>query len=471
MAIGRRPGRMTAWRWVVTLGAAGVLGVATLGLAAPASASSAAPTGAARPQTAPTMYYVALGDSLAAGAGASSASNDYVNLVYQHELSRFPGLQVENLSCGGATTGTMLNGGGACTYTSGTQLGDAEAFLRAHPGQIAFLTIDIGANNVDGCVPGGTSVDLACLQQGIAAMQSQLPQILAALAQADPGLPIFGMNYYDPFLAAWLTGGSGQSLAQLSVTLADTFNDDLGQIYGADGYPTADVADAFATDDLAMTGSYNGQTLPQDVADICNWTLMCSSADIHANNTGHGLIAAAFDQQIDGWFAGGGPGLTLASSGGGVYALGHALFYGALNSQPLAAPIVGVAEIPDHTGYWLAGADGGVFAFGDAGFYGSMGGKALNAPVVGIAATPDGKGYWEVAADGGVFAFGDAGFYGSMGGKALNAPVVALSPSTDGGGYSMAARDGGVFAFGDADYPGSMATQTLRTPVVAASGT
>ena len=85
----------------------------------------------------PVEYDVAMGDSLGAGTGASVPANDYVNLVYQHELALHPGLQVMNLSCGGATTGSVINGPG-CSFATGTQLGDAEAFLRAHAGHIPF---------------------------------------------------------------------------------------------------------------------------------------------------------------------------------------------------------------------------------------------------------------------------------------------------------------------------------------------
>ncbi|HLG66420.1 MAG TPA: SGNH/GDSL hydrolase family protein [Acidimicrobiales bacterium] len=461
-----RSGLVRSWR----VGrAALVAGVVLSGLLAGTPAGGAAGSPALRgpqPRATTPLYYVALGDSLAAGVGATTAADSYVDLVAQHELARFPGLQLENFSCAGATTGTMLDGGGTCAYSSGTQLGDAEAFLEAHQGQVAFVTIDIGANDVDHCVTAGTFIDLSCLQQGIAAIESQLPQILAGLARADPGLPVFGMNYYDPFLAAWLLGSAGQALAVESVVLADQLNDDLAQIYGAAGYPTADVADAFATDDVAMTGSYNGQTLPHDVANICNWTFMCTNADIHTNDTGHSVIAAAFDQQVDGWFAGGTLGLVLASRSGGVYSLGNAAFFGSLDSVDLAGPITGAAASPSHTGYWLCGGDGGVFAFGDAGFDGSMAGRALNAPVVGIASTPTGRGYWLVAADGGVFSFGDAGFDGSMAGRPLDAPVVGIASTPTGRGYWLVAADGGVFSFGDAGFDGSMAGRALNAPVV-----
>ena len=126
---------------------------------------------------------MALGDSLGAGTGASTPSNDYVNLVYQHELANHPGLQLLNLSCGGATTGSVINGPG-CSYSTGTQLGDAEAFLRAHPSQVALLTIDIGGNDVDGCL-GSSGINASCVQNGLNAISSNLPKILQGL-----GLPI-----------------------------------------------------------------------------------------------------------------------------------------------------------------------------------------------------------------------------------------------------------------------------------------
>jgi hypothetical protein len=36
------------------------------------------------------------------------------------------------------------------------------------------------------------------------------------------------------------------------------------------------------------------------VADVCNWTLFCSSdGNIHANDAGHALVATAFEQVVD----------------------------------------------------------------------------------------------------------------------------------------------------------------------------
>ena len=146
----------------------------------------------------------------------------------------------------------------------------------------------------------------------------------------------------------------------------------------------------------------------------------------------------------------------------------------AVNTTPptngnLGGPVVGMASLPDGSGYWLVNAAGAVSAHGGAVDYGSMAGQSLNAPITHIVSTTDGKGYWLVAADGGTFAFGDAGFYGSMGGQHLNAPVVDIAPTADGKGYWLVASDGGIFAFGDAAFRGSMGGQPLNRPVVAIS--
>jgi lysophospholipase L1-like esterase len=316
-----------------------------------------------------------MGDSLAAGVGATQPANDYVNLVYQHELRSHPGLQLVNLACSGATTDSVLHGGG-CSYASGSQLGDAEAFLSSHQGQVALLTIDIGANDVDGCF-STSGVDMSCYQSGIDQITTNLPQILGGLRSAYRDLPIYGMNYYDPYVAVWLLGD--QALAQQSVQLTTQLNTVLGGIYSAASAPTADVAARFQITNFALTGSVGGETVPENVALACQWTLICTIEDFHTNDDGHAVLAEAFIDVIN--------------------------------------PAVG---------YWLVAADGGVFSY-NAPFFGSQGGKPLNKPIVGMAATADGAGYWFVAADGGIFTYGDAHFYGSTGGKPLNSPIVGMA--------------------------------------------
>jgi lysophospholipase L1-like esterase len=261
---------------------------------ATAGAGGAGGAGAGAP-----AYDLAMGDSLAAGTGATSTDLDYVHLLFQHEQAHYPDLQLVNLACGGATTKTVLRGGGACSYTTGTQLGDAEAFLRSHPGQVAMVTIDIGANNVDGCLTA-SGIDTTCVEKGVTQVADQLPKILSGLTSAYPGLPVYGMDYYDPFLDQWLTGPSGQSLAEESEAYTVQFNSLLGQLYAAADAAMADPATLFQTDDFALTGTYLGATVPQNVAVICAWTLMCTgNGNIHTNDTGHAELALAFEAVVD----------------------------------------------------------------------------------------------------------------------------------------------------------------------------
>ncbi len=458
--IRRGPGRPAIRTCLV---AAVVSLIGGVGVLAPGST-----TGAATARATPTYYQLSLGDSLAAGTGASVPANDYVNLVAAHEAATFAGLTVDNLACGGATTTTMLDGGGACTYTDGTQLAEAEAFLTAHPGQVPYVTIDIGANNVDSCLTG-SSIDLSCITSGLSSVQSELPQIIAGLESAAPGVPIFGMDYYNPFLAEWVLGGAaGPGLARESATLSSLLNGSLTQIYGAGGAIPVDVQGVFATQDFALTGSYDGATVPENVSRTCAWTHMCdnSGLTIHANDIGHAKIGGAFDSAIDRQVRGGGRGTWFTDAAGGVHTVGNAGQFGSEAGRPLNKPIVAMAATSDARGYWLVGADGGVFTFGDAGFYGSTGRLVLDKPIVGIVPTTDDHGYWLVASDGGVFAFGDAAFLGSMGGRTLNAPVVGMVQTGSNLGYWLVASDGGVFAFGDANFLGSTGGSRLNKPVV-----
>ena len=84
-----------------------------------------------------------------------------------------------------------------CDYPHGSQLAQTVAFLHAHRRFVSLITIDIGGNDVALCV---FSLDQACLADGLARVNQNLPVILSALREAAPGVPIVGMNYYDPLL-------------------------------------------------------------------------------------------------------------------------------------------------------------------------------------------------------------------------------------------------------------------------------
>ncbi len=245
-------------------------------------------------------YYLALGDSLAQGV-QWSASGDvlttqgYVDDLYVQFKKNIPGLAVEKLGCPGETTTSMIHGGICPDYAS--QLEAAVSFLETH--QVAFVTLDIGANDVDGCV-SATAIDTACVQAGLNSVGSNLPWILRELrSAAGPHAPIIAMNYYDPFLAAWALGGNGPTLALQSLEAATEFNLLLDAIYAAFGVPVADVAQAFRIYNFTPVP---GENVPVNVFLTLAWTWMDApppfGPDIHPNAAGYAVIASAFAKKI-----------------------------------------------------------------------------------------------------------------------------------------------------------------------------
>lgn len=255
-----------------------------------------APPAAARAH--PSTYYVALGDSLAAGYQPDptiSRDEGYVPRIHR-ALGR--GVQLQNLGCDGATTTTLLSGGGGCTYGDApSQLAAAERFLRRHRGQIRLITIDIGGNDVATCVRGG-AIDQACALSALGTVATNLGQTVQRLRAAAPRVRIVAMTYYDPYLAAWLSGPAGQAVARQSLQLTVLLNQILTGVYTAADIRVADVEGAFATTDLTTTAELPGVgTVPLAVARICMWTWMCvpgRSPDIHPTSTGYEVIANAF---------------------------------------------------------------------------------------------------------------------------------------------------------------------------------
>ncbi|KNX36689.1 SGNH/GDSL hydrolase family protein [Luteipulveratus halotolerans] len=251
-------------------------------------------------------YYVALGDSLAAGyqpGQGDDKDGGYVGGVLAGVRDKGSDLQLKNLACSGEDTTTMTSGT-RCSYPEGNQLAAAEAFLKAHP-DTRLITIDLGANDVQRCAKG-TDVDLPCITDGLQKVSTNLPAILKRVRAAAPEARIVVANYYNPFLAAWLLGPDGQSVAKLSVTLQSSLNGSIATAAKGVNASVADVSSAFSSDDFspsdtpAPTGTPTGtasaspaaaEMLPVNVARICEWTWMCAKNDIHANDTGYQVLA------------------------------------------------------------------------------------------------------------------------------------------------------------------------------------
>jgi lysophospholipase L1-like esterase len=235
-------------------------------------------------------YYLSLGDSLAQGfqpiGGPASRSappgynQGYADQLFKLVRGDFAQLRELKLGCAGESTVTFRFGG-LCMYDRGTQLQEAVAFLTEHRGEVEFVTIDLGANDI---LSGG----------GVPAVVANLPPILATLkAAAGSGVPIVGMNYYDPALAAvWFQTGSVAAV-QAQAAQSAALTGLLGALYAPFGIPVANVFAAFESTNSSLVGG-----VPVNVQRICQWTWMCAGEphgpDIHANNDGYGVIAEAF---------------------------------------------------------------------------------------------------------------------------------------------------------------------------------
>ena len=257
------------------------------------------------------FYYVSLGDSLSVGVrpnsgGALRPTDDgYADQLFDRIRAEFESaapnreLRLVKLGCPGETLDDLANGG-SCPYVAGSQLGAAVDFLADNKGKVLLVTLDIGGNDFRnaGCI--GKKVDLDCVNAVSAEIAVSLAAVLGTLQDAaDSATSVVGMNYYNPYLAAWLEGPPGQSLATDSAQAGILFNDALRATYGTAGVPMADVYAAFESDDFTTMVQTQlpppNDVLPLSVANVCAFTYMCDEApvgpDIHANIAGYSLIA------------------------------------------------------------------------------------------------------------------------------------------------------------------------------------
>ena len=260
--------------------------------------------------TTASSFYLSLGDSLAQGVqpnaqGVSVETNQgYPDQLFTALHLGNPTLKLVKLGCPGETTVTMINGGICKSYSTGSQLKQAVAFLAQHRGHVQLVTIDIGANDLNPCLALPTINKIAaCLVKVFPLIQANLEKIMNALTTASgsgPVPPIIGMTYYDPELANWLKGTpAAKQLAQASIALAQGFGNLLSGVYMHFGAKVADVFKTFHTPEFTarVTLPAFGR-VPKAVGYICSYTWMCAAPpvgpNIHANQRGYGVIANTF---------------------------------------------------------------------------------------------------------------------------------------------------------------------------------
>ena len=164
----------------------------------------------ARPVAGPGAY-IALGDSLSEGVGASArGQSDFVSLV----ANRLPGeFELLNLGESGDTSADLIEHG---------HLDQAVGEIEQRRGDddpdndVKLVTLEIGGNDLlniffDLVLPGTCPslkealAEQACVESLRSALDEYSPNLAAAidrLQEADPDLPIALMTLYNPFSAA-----------------------------------------------------------------------------------------------------------------------------------------------------------------------------------------------------------------------------------------------------------------------------
>ncbi len=241
------------------------------------AAPKSPPPGAAKA----TGWYVALGDSVAAGYQPNTGDDKtggYVGPVLTAERVKLPKTKLRNFACSGETSTTLVSGG-RCSYVKGSQLNQALAFLHAHKNTTRLVTLTIGANDVTPCL---TAEDRnACVQDRLTTLGGNLHLTLAKIHAAAPKAGIVVTNYYNPYLALYFVD---PALAQITTGLQAALNGTIAAVTAPYG-TTADVATAFQSTDTTIV---NG--VPTNVGVICQLTWMCELNNIHPKDAGYALI-------------------------------------------------------------------------------------------------------------------------------------------------------------------------------------
>lgn len=150
--------------------------------------------------------YLALGDSLAFGVGASDeATTAYVPLVYDYLRETLPDgadLQLLNIGKSGSTSTTMVE----------SQLPVALSLIEQHnldddpANDVKVVTIDIGGNDAfkplrEVCATGMSASCVQAVEDVFETFAQNLTKTLSQLRAADPELPIAIMTNFNTLIA------------------------------------------------------------------------------------------------------------------------------------------------------------------------------------------------------------------------------------------------------------------------------
>lgn len=226
--------------------------------------------------------YIALGDSLTSGDGATDPSRNFPTRFHQY-LNQTYGvpLRFENLGISGEDS-------------SGFQTGEAPQLDRAiqlienlrNDGlpdtQVHLVTITMGANDIFPVLQGricfanpSSSGCQELIDDAIGLYEVRMRHAMSRLVAAvEPGTVIIYASYYNPF-----NFGTGLVFEAVSQQTVDKLNEAVGRVALAHGATIAQVGSLFSGLVFGITN--------------------ISAGDIHPNDEGHGVATRAFQDAYE----------------------------------------------------------------------------------------------------------------------------------------------------------------------------
>lgn len=208
--------------------------------------------------------YLALGDSVAAGSGASEpAGTGYAAIVRDALQERYGELELVSLAVAGHTTQDLID----------QQL--PVALERLAQGDVRVVTVTISGNDLgeyaaDPACVGDPSVPECPLENGLLEVEARLSTILGALREAGPDAAIVIQLYPNLF------SGTGHPLTRQADVAFGLLNGVIESVAERHNVAVADPR-------VAFEGSGNRLT-----------HLMDPTPDAHPNDEGYRAIAEAF---------------------------------------------------------------------------------------------------------------------------------------------------------------------------------
>jgi lysophospholipase L1-like esterase len=258
---------------------------------------SAATSGSAPLDGAPPGTYVALGDSLAAGVGATSpAESGYVGLVYAAISQNGDGANGNGVS---SLTNLAIPGETTASFITGGQLEAALDAIADPAVDVRLVTLSLGGNDLLRLLLGGPCLlqptGTTCQQQVGASLQGLaqnypdvVQQLMEALNARGTGGTLAVHTYYNPFsgtgtsyeaaVDAVLLGTDGVIDCEAAEPAAIGMNDIIACAAASHGARVIDIQPQFAGRGRALT--------------------LIGQQDVHPNDAGHSVIADAIAGQL-----------------------------------------------------------------------------------------------------------------------------------------------------------------------------